>query len=218
MAFPFKSALFFCALGVFALGTLGFTSLCLGQTTEQTPAPSQEQQLSGSITGTVVDVSGAVVAGARVKLARSVQSSKDQSSKDQPSKDQSSNNQSSNQSPNQEMLSGGEGQFSFSTVAPGPFQLTITSAGFAAQVSFGILHSGENYIVPQVRLAVASTVTDVEVSLTRTELAEKEIKVEEKQRVLGFVPNFYVSYVPDAVPLTPKQKFEIAWKMSIDPV
>jgi hypothetical protein len=208
MAFGFKSAVFSWALGFFALGTLGFTSLCLGQTPEQTPAPGQEQQLSGSITGTVVDVSGAVVSGARVKLARSDQSSKDQSSKDQ----------SSNQSPNQEMLSGGDGQFSFTNVAPGPFQLTIMSTGFATQVSSGILHSGETFIVPQVRLAVATRVTDVEVALTRTEVAEEEIKVEEKQRVLGFIPNFYVSYVPDAVPLSAKQKFEIAWKTSIDPV
>jgi len=50
------------------------------------------------------------------------------------------------------------------------------------------------------------------------EVAEKQIKEQEKQRVLGVVPNFYVSYVPDAVPLTPKQKFELAWKTTIDPV
>jgi hypothetical protein len=36
--------------------------------------------------------------------------------------------------------------------------------------------------------------------------------------VLGVIPNFYVSYVPGAVPLTTKQKFEIAWKTVIDPV
>jgi len=32
------------------------------------------------------------------------------------------------------------------------------------------------------------------------------------------VPNFYVSYVHDPVPLTPKQKFELAWKTTVDPV
>jgi len=32
------------------------------------------------------------------------------------------------------------------------------------------------------------------------------------------IPNFYVSYVPDAVPLNTKQKFELAWKTTIDPV
>ena len=67
-------------------------------------------------------------------------------------------------------------------------------------------------------LGVASNLSEVEVTLTQTELAEKEIKLEEKQRVLGIVPNFYVSYLPDAVPLTRKQKFELAWKTVIDPV
>src|SRR5262249_50099200 len=52
----------------------------------------------------------------------------------------------------------------------------------------------------------------------RVEIAEEQLKEQEKQRVLGVIPNFYVSYVPDAAPLTPKQKFGLAWKTSIDPV
>ena len=50
------------------------------------------------------------------------------------------------------------------------------------------------------------------------EVAQDQIKAEEKQRVLGVFPNFYVTYVHDAAPLTPKQKFELAWKSTIDPV
>jgi hypothetical protein len=185
---------------------------------------SAPQQLPGSISGTVVDRSGALVAGARVKLTRDNQSannrlSRDESSKDQPSQDQAPTGQpSKEESPGPEVLSGGDGQFSFANIAPGPFQLTITSAGFAAQTFAGMLHSGEIQTVPQIALDVAATVTELEVSLTRTEVAEQEIKVEEKQRVLGVLPNFYVSYVADAVPLTPKQKFEIAWKTVVDPV
>jgi len=67
-------------------------------------------------------------------------------------------------------------------------------------------------------LAVATAVTDVEVGLSQTEVAEEEIKIEEKQRVLGVIPNFYVSYDPNAVPLTSKQKFKLAWKTIVDPV
>jgi len=37
----------------------------------------------------------------------------------------------------------------------------------------------------------------------------RPIKVQEKQAVLGVVPNFYVSYVHNPVPLAPKQKFEL---------
>ncbi len=122
------------------------------------------------------------------------------------------------QSPELEVLSGDDGQFSLANVAPGPFQLTITSAGFATQASSGILRSGESYTVPQIALALATAVTEVRVVLSRVEVAEDQIKVQEKQRVLGVVPNFYVTYDQNAVPLTSKQKFELAWKTTLDPV
>jgi hypothetical protein len=146
--------------------------------------------LPGNINGTVVDQSGAVVAGARVKLTAADQS--------------------------QEVVSGGDGQFSFANVAPGPFQLTITAAGFAPQTANAVVAPGETSL-PQVALSVATNVSEVQVSLTQTEVAEQEIKVEEKQRVLGAIPNFYVSYIPDAVPLNSKQKFKLAWKTVVDP-
>lgn len=116
------------------------------------------------------------------------------------------------------MLTGDDGQFSFANVAPGAFQLTITSAGFAAQTSSGIVRSGEIYSVPQITLAVATATTEVQVVPSQSEVAEDQIKEEEKQRVLGVVPNFYVSYIPNAVSLAPKQKFELAWKTIVDPV
>jgi len=67
-------------------------------------------------------------------------------------------------------------------------------------------------------LAVATVVTEVEVELTQVEVAELQIKEQEKQRVLGFIPNFYVTYIHDAAPLTPKQKFKLAFKSTTDPV
>ena len=183
---------------VFALIALPWT-LCFGQASSPLPQASSSQGQSGaarlgSISGTVVDQSGAVVAGARVQLH---------------SEDQSSN---------QETVSGVDGQFSFANIVPGSFHLTITAAGFATQASAVILHSGENYTVPNTALAVATNVTEVQVGLSQTEVAEEQIKVEEKQRVLGMIPNFYVSYDPHAVPLTAKQKFKLASKTVIDPV
>jgi hypothetical protein len=50
------------------------------------------------------------------------------------------------------------------------------------------------------------------------EVAQEQMKVEEKQRALGVVPNFYVSYLPNAAPLNARQKFELAWKTAVDPV
>jgi hypothetical protein len=158
-----------------------------------------DKRLSGSINGTIIDRTGAVVAGARVRLARQGDSPNDQFS-------------------SQEVLSGDNGQFSFAHVAPGPFQLTITSAGFEAQPAAGVLRSGETYIVPPIVLAVATALTEVQVGLSPFEVAQEQVQDEEKQRVLGFIPNFYVSYAPHPVPLTSKQKFALAWKTTVDPV
>jgi Carboxypeptidase regulatory-like domain len=159
-------------------------------TAEQQPA----QWSPGDVTGTVLDQTGAVVAGARVTLTVD------------------------GQSPSREVLSNNDGQVSFANVAPGTFQLTISLPGFTAQKTSGILTPGGVYIVPPIALSVATEVTEVHVGPQSVELAEEQIKEQEKQRVLGIIPNFYVSYIPDAVPLTPKQKFELAWKTTIDPV
>jgi len=153
-----------------------------------------DQQMEGSIGGTVIDATGAPVAGAQVRLSRT------------------------DASPSQDVVSNGDGQFSFAGIVPGPFQLTATSTGFAIQMFSGTLHSGESYVVPPMALVVASASTEVKVTMTRTELAEAEIKDEEKQRVLGVVPNFYVTYDPVAAPLNTKQKFELAWKATVDPI
>jgi hypothetical protein len=185
MACQFKSGLI-----ILASATLGWASLCIGQTPAPTPVPSPA---SGSISGTIVDQSGAVIAGAQVKLAGVAQST------------------------SQEALSGDNGQFSFANVVPGAFQLTITSAGFATQTSSGILGAGEVEVVPQIALSVASSVTDVQVALSRTQVAEEQIKDEEKQRIIGIVPNYYVTYDPHAVSLSSKQKFKLATRTVVDP-
>jgi len=148
----------------------------------------------GTVHGTVVDPNGTAVAGARVKLARQ------------------------DQSPSQETQAGDDGQYSFANVAPGPFQLSIVAEGFATRTASGVLHSGENIAFPQITLALTTEVTEVRVEFTPVELAQEQIKDEEKQRVLGFIPNFYVSYIPNAAPLNTRQKFELAWKSTLDPV
>ena len=61
------------------------------------------------------------------------------------------------------------------------------------------------------------TQVTVSAGFAPVELAEFQVQDEEKQRVLGIIPNFYVSYVPHALPLTWKQKFELSWRSSTDP-
>ena len=121
-------------------------------------------------------------------------------------------------SPKQEVISGDDGQFSFASIAPGPFQITVTSELFTTQKTSGILHSGESLVLPQIVFALATEMTQVQVTVPRVEIAAEELKVEEKQRVFGVIPNFYVSYIPNAAPLASKQKFQLAWRSTIDPV
>ena len=162
---------------------------------QQTSPAQPRAEKSGNITGTIVDQTGAVRVGAKVQLIRG------------------------GQRPEGEALSGENGQFSFTNVAPGPFQLSVSSSGFATQTFTGVLQPGQTFIVPRLTMAVASANTEVQVgAMSQVELAEVQIKQQEKQRVLGFVPNFYVSYEPDPAPMTAKQKFKLAWKTSIDPI
>ncbi len=72
--------------------------------------------------------------------------------------------------------------------------------------------------MPEMVLKVAPATTTVQVGVTAEQVAQIQIKQEEKQRVLGIVPNFYVSYIPDAAPLNAKQKFQLAWRSVSDPV
>ena len=150
----------------------------------------------GSIHGTVVDKNGAVLEGARVSL------------------DQTASSAASGTA----ATSDGNGRFEFKAVPPGVFKITVSSNGFAPQSQSGVLHSGESYDAQAIVLLMSATASEVRVTASQVEIAEAQIKVEEGQRVLGLLPNFYVSYAPHPAPLTTKQKFELGWKTSIDPV
>jgi hypothetical protein len=52
---------------------------------------------------------------------------------------------------------------------------------------------------------------------SQREKAEEEVKEQEHQRVEGIIPTFNLTYHHDAVPLSPKQKFELAFRSTIDP-
>jgi Carboxypeptidase regulatory-like domain len=156
--------------------------------------PQPDQAAPGSIHGVVVNRDGAVYEGVHIELVQPAAPSA------------------------REVTSDSNGRFNFAAVPPGAFQLTISSAGFATQVISGSLHAGESYETPEIVLLVAATTSEVQVTASQQEIATEQFREEEKQRVLGVIPNFYVTYVPHAPPLTPKQKFGLAWKSSIDPV
>ena len=110
-----------------------------------------------------------------------------------------------------------DGSFTFTNIPPGPFTLSIAATGFATREITGELHPGEDLQLPNIVLAAGST-TSVQVNATRVEIAEAQVHLEEKQRVLGIVPNFYVSYISHPVPLTPHQKFSLALRTMVDPM
>lgn len=146
------------------------------------------------IKGKVVDQSGTSITGAVVKLTRD------------------------GKPLGLELATDEEGQYFFIKVPPGPFQLTISCEGLVSQTVSGTLHPSESYIVPLATLTIATQVTEVHVGLSPIELAQEQVHEQEKQRVFGIIPNFYVSYSPDAAPLSTKQKFQLAWKSATDPV
>ena len=54
-------------------------------------------------------------------------------------------------------------------------------------------------------------------SKTQHDQAAEDLKKEEKQRILGIVPDFNMMDNAHAPPLSPKQKFHLFWKSSTDP-
>jgi hypothetical protein len=151
---------------------------------------------TGSIHGVVVNGDGAVYEGAQVSLSQTGPGGATERT----------------------ATTDGAGRFEFAGVAPGAFKLTVGASGFASQTVAGMLHPGESLESNSIVLRVSKATNEVQVTATAVEIAQEELKLEETQRVLGIVPNFYVTYVPNAPPLTTKQKYSMAWKTSFDPV
>jgi hypothetical protein len=173
------------------------------ETPTAVPQPAPNQLQPGGISGTVVDQDGAVIANVKIILA-------------QPGV--TSSGATSGATSTREAHTDGQGHFAFADIFPGSFHLSLTASGFAPLVMSGTLQAGENSVLSQIVLAVAPNTVDVEVTLPQAQIAEDQVKIEEKQRLLGVFPNFYVTYDPKAVPLTTRLKFQLAWKTTVDPV
>jgi hypothetical protein len=158
------------------------------------PISAPEPQ-TGTISGTVTDVNDATVPRAAVAL-------------EGPSL-----------ADPQRVKTSDDGFFKFDHLNPAiPYHVTVSAGGFADWTSPEvILKPGQYMDLTGIRLRIAVAETTV-TAVSPEELATEQVKAEEKQRVLGFIPNFYVVYNHDAVPLTPKLKFRLALKTSTDSV
>jgi hypothetical protein len=112
-------------------------------------------------------------------------------------------------------------EFEFRNLTLGvPYQVTAVVSGFKEWTSSTILLTADRSSVllndVQLQLEDSSSVT---VYASQEEIATEQVRIEEHQRVLGIVPNFYVVYdAKDAVPLSTKLKFKLAMRVAVDPV
>jgi hypothetical protein len=153
------------------------------------------QRHAGSIVGTVTDVNGDTVALALVVL------------------------EASNLNDLRIVAANERGFFEFHDVQPElSYHLSVSAKGFADWRSQVVTIAPRQYqIVTGIRLLVATVHTTINVTQTTREAAAEQVKRQERQRIFGFFPNFYVVYGPDFFPLTAKLKFRLALKTAFDP-
>ena len=153
----------------------------LGQITQAAPR-------TATIMGTVTDVNGDVIPNATVVL-------KEVESNDPVTTVTTEN-----------------GMFEFHDVTPRiAYQLSVSAQYFADWTSTSITLNPDQFkIVSGIQLRIATERTTVDVHYDPVEVAAEQLKAEEKQRIFGVIPNFYVSYETDPAPLTAKMKFKLA--------
>jgi hypothetical protein len=136
---------------------------------------------SASISGDVLDSSGAVVPNAKVTLM------------------------STGGLKLRTATSGADGVFTFTRLPAATYLVVVEAPGFRPYASSGIIVSAnQTYAMPKISLQIGGATTNVVVRPTEV-IAQEQIKQEERQRVFGIIPNFYMSYTYDAAPMTTKQ-------------
>jgi hypothetical protein len=169
-------------------------ALCLATASaaQQVAAPDPQ---AATIVGTVVDVNGGVVPGAKVVL--------------------------SGPGPGgaRTLVAGDNGFFQFANIPSGvAWRIAVDARDFAIWTSRAfILTPGQYFMLSGIQLRVATVQVSV-VALTPEQVATQQVHGEEKQRVLGIVPNFYVNFDRNPAPLTPKIKFQLALRSLNDPI
>jgi Carboxypeptidase regulatory-like domain len=156
---------------------------------------SAPEPQSGSITGNVEDVAGGVVPGATVSIHGPAPSDR------------------------RTVTTNENGVFTLNDLRPAAsLYVTVNAKGFAAWTSPAIiLKPGQFLDMAEIHLALAVVETTV-TAIMPEQLALQQVKAEEKQRILGVIPNIYVVYDNNPMPLTTKLKYELALKAATNPV
>ena len=163
------------------------------QTEVPSPPPAKDPTVA-QVSGSITDTDAAAIPGARVLLEDAQSTILRQAT------------------------AGPAGEFSFQGLGAGSYNLKISAKGFSSWKVDGLtLQAGETRVLTTITLGVEALSSSVD-AITVEDLAEGQISAESRQRILGILPNFYVSYVPHAAPLTRRQKFKLAIRVSDDPV
>jgi hypothetical protein len=177
---------------IIRLVCLTVVGLCvaISSAAQQVSAPDPQP---ATIMGMVLDVHGGAVPGATVVLNGSDE--------------------------HQAIVTPDNGLFKFDGVHPGSaHHVTISAPGFADWTSDTITPTaGQSVMVTGIKLRLATVEVSV-AAVTPEQLATQQIRIQETQRILRVIPNFYVTYEPHPVPLTPKLKYQLAFKALTDPV
>src|SRR5260370_10925759 len=111
------------------------------------------------------------------------------------------------------------GSFAFHDVTPGiAYQISVAAEGFAVWSSSVTVELGQEKTVTDVTLHILAVQRAVTVTYSSEEVAAQQLKAEDQQRVLGFIPNLYVTYEAHPEPLTTKMKFHLAYNDLTHPV
>ena len=106
-----------------------------------------------------------------------------------------------------------DGSFAFPNVTPGiVYQIIVTAEGFEEWSEPITVEPGQVKTLADIKLRILTVQRAVTVTYSSKEVAAQQLKAEEQQRVLGFIPNIFVTYEPHPEPLTANMKFHLAYK------
>jgi hypothetical protein len=184
---------------VLAMRLLATLPLCLALYSAPQYALSQALQVPtpgvAMIHGIVIDHDGGSIPGAAVSIVGEKSKYKSSSTAD------------------------ANGHFTLDSLdAANTYRLTVTAPGFSEWDSPEIaLQPGENLDLLDVEMKISEVETSV-TAVFAERVAAQQVKAEETQRYLGVVPNFYVVYDRNVVPMPASLKFHLAIRAETDVV
>jgi hypothetical protein len=153
------------------------------------------QAQPATIEGTVTDLANNILAGATVVL------------------------QGPTPSDGRTLITDDKGFFQFKGLKPRvPYRVVVSAKGFTIWTSPVVNLSPGQYKILNGKIQIAKVQTTVVVHPSPNQIAKAQVQQELHQRVFGVFPNFYVVYERHPKPLTPKLKFKLAFRTTIDPV